>query len=84
MKEYERFPMSDNLHTKDEFAVFLSKRQRGDRAIYHRGYLAIDMPKHPLLRDLTLAVKTAAENEQVVMLQYKIGEFDYEYRVIKT
>jgi hypothetical protein len=73
-----------DIYTRDEFAVFLAKRQRGDSAIYHRGYLATDVGKQPLLRDLTMAIKTAAQNDQVMLFQYKMGEFQYEYRVIKT
>ena len=57
MKEYMRFPVAIDLKTRDDLQTFLTLSQRGDRAIYHLGYLAIDMAKMPVLRDLDMAIK---------------------------
>jgi hypothetical protein len=72
------------INTRDMFEAFLKDAQRGDKAIYYRGYLAIDVSKHSTLRDLNDAIQQAKKNDLVILFQEKLGEFQYEYRVVKT
>ena len=83
MKEYMRFPVAIDLKTRDDLQTFLTLSQRGDRAIYHLGYLAIDMAKMPVLRDLDMAIKEALVDGRVELSQRRIDQFMYEYRVVK-
>jgi hypothetical protein len=53
--------------------------QRGQRAVYHRGFLALDREKNAELDDMAAQAWRLAEKGVLLLTQRRHGELDYDY-----
>jgi hypothetical protein len=67
-----------------DFETFLTLAKRGDRVIYHRGYLPFDMRGGgEEVRKLAEVAKLASNRGHAALLQRRLGEADYEYLAVR-
>jgi hypothetical protein len=67
------------IRTADEFQSFLTIAVRGERALYHRGYLACDARGPSPTVKLLQATRLASDRGLAVLTQRRIGSHCYEY-----